>query len=62
MQQVIGESDDRGGYPKVKPIWPQDFMATIFQVLGMDQRMQFTHPTGRPIYMIEDGKPIEELF
>jgi hypothetical protein len=62
MQQVIGESDDRGGYPKAKPIWPQDFMATIFQVLGMDQRMQFTHPTGRPIYMIEDGKPIEELF
>jgi uncharacterized protein (DUF1501 family) len=62
MAQVIGESDDRGGYPKSRAIWPQDFMATIFQVLGMDLGLQFMHPSGRPTYMIEDGKPIEELF
>ena len=62
MNQVIGESDDRGGYPKSRAISPQDFMATIFQVLGMDLAMQYTHPTGRPTYMIENGKPIEELF
>lgn len=62
MNQVIGESDDRGGYPKSRAIWPQDFMATIFQVLDIDQRIQFLHQSGRPISMIEDGKPIDELF
>jgi len=60
--QVIGESDDRGGYPKSRAIWPQDFMATLFQVLDIDQKLQFVHTSGRPISMIEDGKPIEELF
>lgn len=62
MGQVIGESDDRGGYPKSKAIWPQDYMATILQALGVDLKVQYTHPSGRPINMIEDGKPIEELF
>jgi uncharacterized protein (DUF1501 family) len=60
--QVIGESDDRGGYPKARPVSPQDLMATIFHSLGIDLQLQYTHPSGRPTYMIEDGKPIEELF
>ncbi|MBY0521956.1 MAG: DUF1501 domain-containing protein [Gemmataceae bacterium] len=62
MGQIIGESDDRGGYPKSKAISPQDFMATILQVLDIDQKVQFNHPSGRPISMIEDGKAIDELF
>jgi hypothetical protein len=30
-------------------------------VLDLDQRIQFTNQSGRPTYMIENGKPIEEL-
>jgi hypothetical protein len=36
-------------------------MATVFQVLGIDGRSQFADTAGRPVYMIEHGKPIEEL-
>jgi uncharacterized protein (DUF1501 family) len=60
--QIIGESDDRGGYPKSRAISPQDLMATILQVLDIDQKLQFTHPSGRPISIISDGTPIDELF
>jgi len=60
--QVIGESDSRAAYPRSRPIWPQDLMATVFHVLGIDPAVQFVHPSGRPISMIEDGKVIEELF
>jgi uncharacterized protein (DUF1501 family) len=60
--QVIGESDNRAGYPKARPISPQDLMATVFHVLGIDPGVQFIHPSGRPTSMIEDGKVIEELF
>ncbi len=60
--QVIGESDDRAGYPKAREIWPQDLLATLFRVLGMDLKLQYVHPSGRPISMIENGRPIEELF
>jgi hypothetical protein len=61
MGQVIGESAEKVDVPKTKPITPQDLMATIFQVLGMDGRMQFVNQAGRPVYMIEGGHAIEEL-
>lgn len=61
MGQVIGESAEKVDVPKTKPIGPQDLMATVFDVLGLERRMQFVNNAGRPTYMIEDGKPIEEL-
>ncbi len=61
MGQVVGESAEKVDVPKTTPIRPQDLMATIFHVMGIDRRIQFTNQAGRPTYMIEDGKPIEEL-
>ena len=62
MGQVVGESDSRGGYPRSRPIRPGDLFATVFHVLGIDPRIQFTHPSGRPVYMLEEGRPIEEVL
>jgi len=61
MGQVVGESAAKVDVPKTTPIRPQDLMATLFQVLGIDRRVQFVDQAGRPVYMIEDGRPIEEL-
>ena len=61
MGQVVGESAAKIDVPKTTPIHPQDLMATIFHVLGIERRVQFIDQAGRPVYMIEDGKPIEEL-
>jgi hypothetical protein len=61
MGQVIGESAARGDVPKSAPISPQDLMATIFHVLGIDPAVQFVDTFGRPKYMIEGGKVIREL-
>jgi uncharacterized protein (DUF1501 family) len=61
MGQVIGESAEKIDVPKTTPIGPQDLMATVFTVLGIDRRVQFVDQAGRPVYMIENGKPIEEL-
>jgi uncharacterized protein (DUF1501 family) len=61
MGQVIGESAEKVDVPKTKPIRPQDLMATVFDVLGIDRRIQFVNTAGRPVYMVEDGRPIEEL-
>ena len=61
MGQVIGESADRADVPKTTPITPQDVLATIFQVLDFDRRIQFSNQAGRPTYMIENGRPIDEL-
>lgn len=61
MGQAVGESAEEIDVPKTKPTRPQDLMATIFHALGIDRRIQFTDPAGRPTYMIEEGKLTEEL-
>jgi uncharacterized protein (DUF1501 family) len=61
MGQVIGESAEKVDVPKTTPITPQDLMATIFDVLGIDKGVQFVSQAGRPVYMIENGRAIEEL-
>lgn len=61
MGQTIGESDAKVSRPATKAIKPQDLMATVFHVLGIDQKTQFVNQGGRPVYMLEDGKPISEL-
>jgi hypothetical protein len=57
---VYGSSDKNGAYVKDKPVWPEDFGATLFQTLGVvpDTRLGadgFTHPAST-------GHMIEELL
>jgi uncharacterized protein (DUF1501 family) len=61
MGQVIGESNPKAEVPQSTPISPQDLMATVFHVLGIDLKIQFVNLAGRPVYMLDDGKPIGEL-
>lgn len=61
MGQVVGESTPKADEPKSTPIGPQDLMATVFHVLGIDPHTQFMSNAGRPVYMLEDGRPIAEL-
>jgi hypothetical protein len=62
MGQVVGESSAKAEHPKTNPITPQDLMATIFHVLGIDPNVQFVNQGGRPVFMVEEGKPIKELI
>jgi hypothetical protein len=61
MGQVVGESDSKVTRPQTRPITPQDLMATVFDVLGIELQTQFVNQGGRPVYMVESGKPIPEL-
>ena len=61
MGQVVGESTPKGDVPKTTPIRPQDLMATVFRVLGIDPKTQFINTAGRPVNMIEEGRAIAEL-
>lgn len=61
MGQVVGESDSKVTRPQTRPITPQDLMATVFDVLGIEQQTQFINQGGRPVFMVENGKPIPEL-
>ena len=61
MGQAVGESNSKAEVPKTRPISPQDLMATVFHVLGIPQDLSYNDPSGRPMPMVNGGRPIAEL-
>ena len=59
---TVGESSHKAEYPVTTPISPQDLMATVFHVLGIDPAIQFTNTAGRPVSAIPNGQAIRELI
>lgn len=61
--QIVGASDEIGGYPKDRPVTPAEAVATIFHSLGIDLSTELPGPQGRPIPVVDYGvKPVMELF
>jgi hypothetical protein len=61
--QVIGRTDMRGEDPVERIVGRGDFLATIYQHLGIDfKHAAFKDYSGRPVpIMISEGQPIPEL-
>ncbi|HQR42891.1 MAG TPA: DUF1501 domain-containing protein, partial [Gemmatales bacterium] len=62
LGQAFGESSAKAEYPRSKPVSPQDLMATVCHQMGIDPRSQFKDPSGRPAYLVETGRVLEELL
>jgi Protein of unknown function (DUF1501) len=61
--QVIGSSDEIGGYPKDRPIPPPDLAATVYRALGIDIETPIVGASNRPVPVVDYGHaPIRELF
>ena len=60
--QVIGSTDRLGQRPHTRPLTPANIHATIYQVLGIDPRLQLLDPSGRPVNVLDDPTPIHELL
>lgn len=59
--QVVGETDSRGERPKARPLRAQNVLGTIYHALGIDYRQKVNDFTGRPVQLLDDGEPIQEL-
>lgn len=60
--QVIGSTEKDGGQIATRPVAPADLAATIYQHMGVPLDTEYLDSTGRPIPVVYNGKPIEELF
>jgi len=61
--QIVGASDEIGGYPIDRPTTPAEVVATTYHSLGIDLEHELPGPQGRPIPVVDYGiKPIKELF
>jgi uncharacterized protein (DUF1501 family) len=59
---VVGSTDRLGTRPASRPLTPCNIHATIYQVLGLDPKLQLLDPTGRPVSVLDDPTPIAELL
>lgn len=60
--QIIGASERDGGHIKNRPVTPGDLAATIYRHMEVPLDTTYLDFRGRPLYIVEDGSPIEELF
>jgi hypothetical protein len=62
MGQYIGETDTYATQPKTRPYGPQNLLATLYHVLGMNTANTVLNSAGRPMYLLDDRGPIRELI
>lgn len=61
MGQAIGVTDSKAEYPKDRPLSPEDVLSTMYDVLGIDQNVEFMNEAQRPLKILNSGTPIKEL-
>ena len=60
---TYGSSDAKAAYPDEHPTRPEDLSATIFEALGIDPQMRIPDREGRPVPLVETGRPLtQSLF
>ena len=62
MGQVIGSTNDKAEYPTSKAATPGCVLSTMYHVLGIDYRHVFYDHAKRPLPVLNEGRPIEELI
>ena len=60
--QVIGNTDAGGDEIKDRPVTVNDLFRTFCHCLGIDADKENMSPIGRPIKIVDGGKPVTELF
>ena len=59
--QTYGASDQYGEYPLEKKVTPGDIANTVYHAMGIDD-LTAHDKFGRPYYLLENSRPIAELF
>src|ERR1051326_1284832 len=59
--QVYGATDSQAAFVKDSPVSPEDFLATIYESLGIPPASEIRDRSNRP-YRITEGKPVRALF
>lgn len=59
---IVGATDPKGYYASENIHSPEDFATTLYTKLGIDPHQILNTSSGRPVQLINGGKPIRELF
>lgn len=59
---IYGETDADAAYAVTPPVSPEDLAATIYQALGIDHEIRVKDAFGRPVPVVEGGRPLQDVF
>jgi hypothetical protein len=59
---ICGASDARAEKPATDPVRPADLAATIYHLMGIDRSRVYLGPLGRPLPILDNGKPIHDIL
>lgn len=59
---VIGATDPKGYYAADNIYSPEDFAVSLYTKLGIDPHQMLHTNAGRPVQLVNGGRPIKELF
>lgn len=62
MGQAVGATNSRGERPKDRPYQVPQLLATLYQAIGIDPAMTFNNGSGRPMYILDERRPVTELL
>jgi hypothetical protein len=62
MGQYVGSTNSTGEYPVTRAYTPQNILATLYHVLGIDPAATISDHNGRPQYLLDDREPVKELI
>jgi hypothetical protein len=62
MGQVVGTTDARAEYPISKPASPGCLLSTMYHALGIDWQHEFYDQARRPLPILNEGRPIDDLI
>ncbi len=59
---VIGATNRQGSAPGERPLKVEDFFCSVYTKLGINPHKELLTPEGRPVAIVNGGRPIAELF
>lgn len=62
MGQMVGATTARAEVPKDRPYYVPHVLATAYRAMGIDPSMTIPHPSGRPMYILDERDPVSELL
>ena len=60
--QVVGDTDAWGELPASRPVLPEDLLATVYHLLGIDAETEYRTSGGRPVKILDKGEVVKEAL
>jgi uncharacterized protein (DUF1501 family) len=59
---VVGASDAQGAFVKERPVSPEDILATMYHLKGIEPESTIPDRLKRPVRLVDNGEIVDELL